>query len=108
MTKNDQKLIDAVRTTGQLLLHRPTTGEVAKDKTGKAVSTEAKTACKFCYVGAVDVVSRKLRVDWSKLDRACDDVLVGPGNYFDADDWDEGSNKQRKAWATKLANYTGE
>jgi hypothetical protein len=106
MTTNDT-LTDAVRTVGQLLLHHPTTGEVAKDRTGRAVDTTSKSACKFCYVGAVDAVARKLDVAWAKLDRKCDDILAGPGNYFDADDWDEGSNKQRKAWATKLANFKG-
>lgn len=102
------ELVDAVRTVGQLLLHHPTTREAARNKYGHPVDVTAKSACKFCYVGAVDAVCHNLKVTWWQLDRACDNVLVGPDKSFAPFDWDRGTREQRKEWATKLANYTGE
>lgn len=118
MTKNE-KLVDAVRTVGQLLLHRPTSGVMARDNYLNEVSFRSSEACRFCYVGACNVVNAcffgahykdtsykigKDTVFGNKVSGACDKAL---GMCVDGDSWDSASPKQRKLWATKLANFKG-
>lgn len=98
-------LSDAVRTVGQLLLHNPTTGAVSRSADNDEVHYLAKDACKFCYIGASFFVAHRLLLDgWytEELLEACDKVA---GRTIDGESWDDASDKQRKRWATKLANY---
>jgi hypothetical protein len=104
MNKN---LLDAIRTTGQLLLHHPTTDVQARDPQGNAVGTDDKDACCFCYTGATSVVATTLKVNWCSLDSHCDFILRGRGKKLMPSDWDSATPKQPKTWAQKLANYTG-
>ncbi len=102
---NDEKLVSAVRTVGQLLLHCPTIKELARDKSGLAVgSLDPKASC-FCYVGAIDVVATKFKVNWHCLDRMCEKEL--DLSHIDGTVWDSATPKQRKAWAQKLADFEG-
>jgi len=100
---------------GQLLLHHPTTGAMARDREGNEVdlasySTNKSQASCFCYVGACKFVYYGLNLGnpplWylNDLDHVCDEVL---GKVTTGDDWDNATDKQRKRWAIKLANYQG-
>ncbi len=104
MLKRD---IDAIRTVGQLLLHNPTTGASARDAQGDPVSPLNTSACCFCYTGAACFVAEYTGISWLRLDRICADVLVGRSDSLVPQDWDEAGNKQRKAWAQKLADFEG-
>lgn len=101
----NQNLVDAVRTVGQLLLTNSTTGTLARTSRGYSVGWRSPRACRFCYIGATEVVANKLKFSWSVLDAACDSVI---GRLVAGDEWDSASPRTRKRWATKLANYTGE
>lgn len=96
--------IDAVRTVGQLLLHRPTIGFLARDIDGYSVDPLSSKACKFCYMGATSAVANKLGVNDRRLDDLCYDTLK---LILDGSVWDSASDRQKKAWARKLANYNG-
>jgi len=99
------KLITAVRTVGQLLLHNPTTEAFARNKYRKEVDELSPKACRFCHMGAIRVVSDRLNVDYVHLDKECDKALGFVGG---PSSWDLSSKKDRREWALKLANYTGD
>lgn len=102
-------LIDAVRTVGQLLLHRPTSGVMCRNVNGKEIDINDMNAAYFCYVGACKLTDNLLlNHEVGYVDSAwgaCDKVL---GRMIDGTVWDSASPRTRKRWATKLANYTGE
>ncbi len=110
MTTNE-KMIDAIRTTGQLLLHRSTSGVMSRDSGGQAIDINRTDAAYFCYVGACKVVeaymlNHEVTDDYANclVWKACDKVI---GRPVEGNIWDSASPKQRKAWATKLANFQG-
>ena len=76
MTTNE-KLVDCIRTTGQLLLHRSTSGVMSRDSWGQVIDINLTDAAYFCYVGACKVVeadmfNRGVSVDclvWEACDK---------------------------------------
>jgi hypothetical protein len=119
---NDEKLVDAVRVVGQLLLHRPTSRVMSRDLRGDEVNFRSPKACRFCYVGACNVVNLYLfgpnapmqrdiqykigkdTVYGNKVSKACDEAL---GICVDGGNWDAATSAQQKAWAQKLADFEG-
>jgi hypothetical protein len=106
----ENKLVSAVRTVGQLLLSRPTTGALCRNASGQSVDINSNQASCFCYVGACKLVGNYFfNHDGDDYEEsvweACDKVI---SREVDGDDWDCAHASTRKRWATKLANYTGE
>lgn len=84
----DQKVIDAIRTVGQLLLHNSTTGTFARNSAGNPVDLHNPNACKFCYNGAIGFVAKKMAIHYTFLHRQCDNITVGHKKYFGWVHWD--------------------
>ena len=97
----DLKMKDAVRTVGQLLLHRPTTGTFADDCEGNPVLADSKEAYCFCFLGAILAVSDKLHVNVADLGSLCSSISGCTGMYA----WDTGRMSAQKLYALKLADY---
>lgn len=100
---NQNHIVDAVRTVGQLLLHRSTTEFMARDAEGRAVTPTHRNACKFCYMGAARAVAYKFRVPTRVMDSLCCTI----NGLIDGPRWDNASIPQQRHWARKLANYNG-
>jgi hypothetical protein len=98
----DQKMKDAIRTVGQLLLHRPTTGDDARDNNGNPVDYRSPNACCFCYSGATALVADKFKVPGRSIR---DEV----NRYFEFEvdwvKWDDREPFWRKNIALCLCEY---
>lgn len=98
---------DAVRMVGQLLLHNSTTDAHVRDHDGSPVCLDDKTACQFCYIGAVRSVRGVLLPNngSSILRRACERALNL--SMFEAGPtwWDSATDKQRTVWAQQMADW---
>ncbi len=96
---------DAIRTIGQLLLHRPTSHREARNLRGAPVECTAPDAATFCFLGAVGVVQRRLYgVEFHKLLDLCKSICAMEDRAASCQ-WDYASDSQRRIWAQKLAEY---
>ena len=82
---------DVRRMVGHLLLHHPTTGWLARDRNGIRVKSLDSDACCWCLWGALRAAASALKVTVRK-----------PGIWTTAE-WDNATDEQRKAYATKLS-----
>lgn len=100
----NQETIDAIRTAGQLLLHRPATGSFAYREDGTICGSRDPRACCFCYLGAISAVCDKLkRADETEVHKICWRLTrIDCGSK-----WDNASMTERDAIAQKLAEYQG-
>ncbi len=102
---NQITLETAIRTVGQLILHHPTTGRLARNNLSMGTDPTDSEACQFCYIGAAYLVASSLLNDpdyGDRLSRECDNVI---GRMISGPSWDNASDSQRTEWANKLANY---
>lgn len=94
---------DALRMTGQLLLHHGTTGNFACNSRGNDVPWHVPQATCWCLDGAFKVCCKQLGIQeagWADLKQT-----LG-WSWHDSlwNTWDEATDDQREAWATLLAD----
>ncbi len=111
MTNNNQNLVDAVRTLGQLLLFRgAVTSFGVYDQNSRKLRPGSKKAFRFSYFGGMNRIcstfrgKAKFSVFSTLLDECCDRVV---GKAVLPFMWEDAAPATRKRWATKLANYAG-
>jgi hypothetical protein len=94
---------EALHVIGQLLETNGTKGALAVDKNNQIVANDHPSACKWCLVGARNLVCSKLL--GSDRQSELRSVL---GHYLGTDNlillWDHSSNNQRKQIVEKLKN----
>jgi hypothetical protein len=110
--KHTSEVETAIRMVGQLLLHRPTTGTMFRDKEGKDLVADAcpdepldlpRNIDSFCFVGAVKATGAVLHLVQDDLWDTCCDILNQES--LDGDMWDRATIAQQNRWAKKLVNY---
>src|SRR3972149_59581 len=99
-------LNDAVRTVGQLLKHRPTTGAYARDRHGIAVVDNYDKAETFCLIGAMQHVAYKMLTGETEasrfmnlhdqISRVLSPYLINPCRAA-TDDWDNATPNTQKS-----------
>lgn len=99
-----------VRMVGHLLLAHPTTGTLARNRSGDKIDLDDKQASCFCFVGACWAVSTALLGasigGGTELAGRCSLELGQSFNRLNMGySWDSATDAQRTEWATKLANY---
>lgn len=97
---------DGLRMMGQLLLHHSTTGYYARDSEGRSDVFYAPTASCFCFVGAAMATARALRLETMDLATRARKTVFPP-DTISFEEWDGGTDSQRKQWARQLASVSG-
>lgn len=99
----NNKTVDAVRTIGQLLLHRPATNFFAyNDRGNRCSSLDPRASC-FCYFGALSVVTDRLKADSTEVVDVCHSLT----GIVRGSQWDDVGLAERNRIARKLAEYQG-
>ncbi len=91
---------EALRVVGHLLEHHPATHDAALDKIGTPVSPCAKSACRWCIVGAISAVNAKLGTNLAYY-KVGEDVF-GDWNILNMWEGPHTSNETRLSIAKKL------
>lgn len=96
--KTSNKAIrEAVRVIGYLLETNGTTKESGRTATGRGVSWDDPKACKFCAVGAICLVAKKMNVHEQSLWNAVRDRVDHDPDYGLIGSWERrGKDRQAK------------
>lgn len=96
---------DGLRMMGQLLLHHPTTRYYSRDQAGTPTVFYAPESSCFCFVGAAMITVRTLQLGTMDLATRARETVFPP-DAISFEEWDNGTDAQRKQWAQQLASVS--
>lgn len=102
---NKHTINDGLRMMGQLLLHRRTTGVLARNQRGVSVDCLSTRASCFCLAGAVMVVAERLGLPTHYLTTRAAHAFDQPTHLI-VNNWDHIGEDRRAQWAATLARIT--